>query len=171
MNGGSDAGATARAWLLPLRGGVRVAAAEQELLEVLPEPTLETSPEADSVLSWRGQRLPVVDPAAPFHREVAVSWAVVARYLRDDGALGYGAMPLAATPRAVSVHDGLACKLPEGELLAHLVWSQFALSAFRDGGEAIPVLDLARVFSRAGRARLARYAAVGAARCPAEEMA
>jgi len=173
----ADAGTeapSARAWLLPLRGGVRAAAAEHELLEVLPRPDLEAGAAADAPsLSWRGRRLALLDPAAPFHRETAVPWAVVARVPEAGGGVGvdYGALALAAPPRALTVRDALACEPPDATLLDHLVWSYFALSAFRHDGEAVPILDLPLLFSAAGRARLARYATAGWTRDLTEEHA
>lgn len=159
---------TERAWLLPLRGGVRAAAAEYELLEVIPQPRLEGGMGEEATLAWRDRRLPVVDPAAPFHRETEAPWAAVARALDPEGTVVFAALPLAAPPQAVTVHDGLACEPPQGTLREHLVWSQFALGAFRDGTTAVPILDLGRVFSAPGRARLARYAGAATHPCPAE---
>lgn len=163
---------TVRAWLLPLRGGVRAAAAEHELLEVIPRPAITPAAGAGEPgsLPWRDRALPVMDPAAPFHRDpgAPVPWLVVTLIVPDADGIGFGAVPLAAPPEAVTVDDGLACEPPDATLLDHLVWSQFAVSAFRHGGEPVPILDFARIFSAAGRQRLARYAGTGSPALPEE---
>lgn len=157
----------ADAWLLEFDGGQLAAVATKELQEVLVAPQLTHDPSAPVYcrhrVDWRGVSLPVMDLAVVFGASANATpprWLTVAAYRNaDDAAPRFGALQLARPPVAIQVTDAMACPLPETSLPEYLAWSYLALSCFRHAGRAIPVLDIALLFSPQAQQRLQRYSA------------
>ncbi len=138
------------AWLLDFGSSMRAAVGTRVLLQILDDPQLHGIPctpsHCRSVLSWQGRLLPVMDVAARLGEVSQTRRLVAVAGYRDrpGGAVRLGALLLAAVPQAIAVGDAQSCALPE-QLGC---WSGFALSCFEHQGEAIPILHLARLFSR-----------------------
>jgi len=139
------------AWMIGLRGGHKAAVGELELMHVLPD-----SPELYSVLKapshcrqvflWEGHMLPVLDLSlwlgeAP--DDGVDAHLGVFRYRPGRGeALHYGSLIIEGAPRQVLVNDGHACELPADRD----AWRQVAHACFDYAGDAVPVLNLPRIF-------------------------
>lgn len=156
---------SARGWLLHVGEGRTAAVGETELHEIVPEPQLTEDVSAPAHtrfrLTWRGRTLPVADLAVVFgadpDREPA-RWVTVAAFAPEgDAQPEFAALRLDAPPVPVRVSDDMACPLPETSLREYLIWSFLGLSCFRHGDRAVPVIDLARLFSPRTQARLARF--------------
>lgn len=168
-NAGSVDAASARAWLLDIGHGRRVAVGERELHEVIADPELTADPAAPAHrrarLAWRGRLLPVTDLAVVFSGDAETAparWVTVASYLDEDsGDVAFAALRLSAPPASVRVNDTMACPLPEDSLRDYLVWRYIGLSCFRHDGRPVPIIDLGRLFALRAQARFAR---LGAAR-------
>lgn len=139
------------AWMMPLRGDLRAAVGELELVHVLPDPpelftVLKAPRHCRQVFLWEGHVLPVFDlsrllGADPHEGENA--HIGVFRYRPGPGqALRYGGLLIHGAPRQVLVNDSQACELPSG----HDAWRRVANACFDYGGRPVPVLNLPRIF-------------------------
>lgn len=104
---------------------------------------------ACGLVSWQGKRLPMIDINVLLHPATGVLPAATPRYALvvawqrvPFAPLEYGAIALEKLPVNVSVGDEAQCALPEDSNL----WPQLSLSCFRHEGEAVPILDTARLF-------------------------
>lgn len=137
------------AWLLDFGNRVRAAVGTRVLLHVIDEPILHTVPctpaYCRSVISWQGQLLPVMDIAAILDEgpQTPLLLAIAAYQDRTENITHFGALLLSAPPTAIAIADMQSCPLPENPVS----WSKFAISCFNYRDEAIPVLNLARIFS------------------------
>lgn len=152
------------AWIIPLPGNVRVAVGTLEFVHVLPDTPAKT-PISDGpafmkeALSWDRGVVPLFD-AGKFSQGIEKvsdnTYYGIVRYRRDPSTpQQFGAMKMTAVPQRVTVDDQMACDLPDS--LA--AWRPFCLSCFDLDGVAVPVLDLARLFSHAPMASLMAAAA------------
>lgn len=141
------------AWMVAFRGGHKAAVGELELMHVLPDPprlfpVLTASRHCRQVFLWEGHLLPVLDLSlwlgvAPDDGDKA--YLGVFRYRPGPGeALRYGSLIIEGAPRQVLVSDSHACDLP-GDRES---WRQVARSCFDYAGDAVPVLNLQRIFGR-----------------------
>lgn len=144
---------TARAWLMDVGAGFRVAAGAHQVVEYLLSPETMSLPltpaHCRGVMIWREQMIPVVDlaPLLPGGGTQASGWrrAVVLAYQEAPGEpLRYGALLVRAAPIEVFAADDMACPLPGDPE----VFRYFACSCFAHDDKAIPVLDTARLFAR-----------------------
>ncbi|AMO24007.1 hypothetical protein GCM10027034_18760 [Ramlibacter solisilvae] len=129
-----------------------------EILES-PRPTWVPGAAAHALglLPWRGRRIPLIDVAALVQggmtdRADACRYALVVAWQEaGEAALSYGALALHALPQMTEVSDVQLCPLPGDSGL----WPRLALSCFSHEGQAVPVVDTARLFSAtsAGTAR------------------
>jgi chemotaxis signal transduction protein len=97
------------------------------------------------VLLWGNRPLPVVDLAAWVRGRPARGGGVVGVVAyAAEGSVAHGALLLDAIPRQVRVDDDQA--LAPSELPTR--WAALCHSAYRDDDGPVPVLDLARIFTR-----------------------
>lgn len=140
------------AWLLNIGSGKLVGAGERELLHLVEQPELFEVPMAPRhcmrVLAWQGQLLPVWDLHAwlePGSVTDKVPLVVIVGYQSHRREIPkFGAMILAEPPVRTWVADSQACTLPSDQP----GWNQVALSCFMHEDNAVPVLDLPRMFTR-----------------------
>lgn len=139
------------AWLLMLEPQLRAAVGERELVHLVETPTLLevplSPPYCRQVLVWNDTVLPAIDLAVWLRGEPVQRWqtlvGVFAYQTRPNAAPQYGALLLAAIPARIKVADEQVCDLPEKPA----GWRQVAISCFKHGGQAVPVLDLPYLFS------------------------
>jgi hypothetical protein len=144
----------APARLLEYARGRFVALPTHTTLELLEHPAILAVPGGAyygyGLLAWQGQQIPVLNfdallrayagaiPAAAPRYALVIAYQQVPR-----GPVRHGALGLAALPRTVEVGDETGCELPEdGDL-----WSVLALSCFQYEGQAVPIIDTARLFA------------------------
>ncbi len=144
---------TARAWLMDVGGGFRVAAGAHQVVEYLLSPETVRLPltpaHCRGVTIWREQMIPVVDltPLLPGGVAQAGGWrrAVVLAYQEAPGEpLRHGALMVRAAPLEVFAADDMACPLPDDAE----VFRYFACACFAHDDKAVPILDTARLFAR-----------------------
>ena len=142
------------AWVLDLGAGLQAATGPLETLHVVHQPTAYLVPGSpfycQRVLVWEDQILPMME-LAPWLYGAAHSEAdqnniiavIVAYQDQPQQEPNYGALRLADLPRQINVDDEHACPLPdtpEG-------WSSIASACFEYQQWALPILDLATIFS------------------------
>ena len=141
------------AWILDFGADLQAAVSEREMLHLVPSPELYDVPATPNhcrqVFIWNEEILPVVDFAAWLvgrGDDQPVSFLGIFGYQDRPGAASrQGALILRTIPRRVSVSDDKASDLPDTPRL----WDRVALACFEsDEGSRIPIIDLARVFSR-----------------------
>ncbi len=103
---------------------------------------------ACGLLTWQNMRLPLIDLHALLHADTEPSIApryalIVAYQSAARGPLAYGAIGLAALPQTIAIGDEAQCALPGDSKL----WPLLALSCFQHEGQAVPILDTARLFA------------------------
>ena len=141
------------AWLLDFGQGLRAAVGTRVLLQIIDNPKLHPIPctplYCHSVVSWQGKLLPVMDMASRLGTTAQNPrlLAVAAYQDHPEETTRFCALLLDALPVAVAVGDAQSCPLPEQAA----GWTRLALSCFEYQGAAIPVLHLARVFSKQTR--------------------
>lgn len=144
----------APAWLMNIGSGMIVGVGERELLHLVEQPQLSELPLAPrhcrNVLMWQGQLLPVWDVRAWIDHDEAAERAIpivgiVAYQSRRGEIPKYGALMLDEPPKRTLVADSQACRLPVDQT----GWDRIAVSCFLHEGEAVPVLDLPRMFTKA----------------------
>ena len=138
-------------WLLHLSGGAAAVVGQRELLHLVTQPQTHEVPCAPAycrrVLVWEQGILPVFDvgvwsdPATTGIEAPVI--AIVGFQADGDTAPGFGGLLLTATPQRIDVDDAWACTLPP----ALSRWRPIACACFERDGEALPVLDLARIFT------------------------
>lgn len=141
------------AWLMELDGQMRAAVGELEMVHVIQAPELFqvplSPPYCGHVALWQEHILPLMDlPAWLNNRPERVEHTVAgifAYQARAGEVPHYGALSLAATPLRISVNDELSCALPPQPP----GWKRLALSCFTFNGQAVPILNLAVIFSGA----------------------
>lgn len=143
----------AGAWLLTIAPGRMVAIGERELNHLIHEPTIYAVPQTPRhcarVIEWEGQILPVWDLAswlfdAPAADPIAVMAVVGFQRTRRERPQ-FGALALPTPPVRVLVRDDQACPLPQD--LAGV--QALAISCFKNQDQAVPIIDLALMFSSA----------------------
>ena len=139
------------AWVLVLDGQLRAAVGERELVQLIEVPTLLEVPFCPyycrHVLIWNDTVLPAMDLAArlqgqPLQRSRTLA-GVFAYQTRRGAKPEYGALLLAGIPARVRVTNELACALPKKPPN----WRILAISCFKQGDDAVPILDLPRIFT------------------------
>lgn len=155
---------TATAWIFRITPSISAAVGELELVHLLPEhPILYAVPQAPHycrhVMVWRQKIVPVMNLAARLQTaagrgETATTPTPDTHQrlgifaYRDDAAKpAYGALFLASLPRRYAVSDAQMCRLPAD----FTTWTPYVMSCFQDrtAEQAIPILNLNRVFSAA----------------------
>lgn len=139
--------------LLAAGEGCPAAIARHEFVEVIAEAKSfrvpAAPPDCDRLVSWRGELIPVVDlrclaeasgPADSTDRNLAL---VVTYQPKEGEPLQYGCLWLSDYPRAITVRDDQSCDLPRDRKN----WLEISLCSFLLDDEAVPILDLPRIFS------------------------
>lgn len=149
----ADAVRAARAWLLDVGGGYRIAAPAHLVVEYLLAAETMTVPctpaHCPGVLLWRERLIPVVDlaPVLPASGATSAPWrhAVVLAWQDAPGKpISHGALVVRTLPAETLVTDDMACPLPEDAA----VFGFIANACFLHEERPIPVLDVARLFTR-----------------------
>lgn len=136
------------AWLLNLGGSCQAAVGTRELLHLIDAPVTFEVPYTPAycrrVVFWQERMLPVMDiPAKQGNAPQNAPFLAVVGYQRQRGEYPqFGALMLASPPQQIEVSDEQACPLP-GEAQC---WKELAISCFDHRGEAVPVLDINRIF-------------------------
>lgn len=137
------------AWVLDLGMGYKAAVGMRELLHLIDVPRTFAVPCAPlychKVVFWQERLLPVMDIASRLcgTAQEAQFIAVIGYQQKRGEPPKFGTLLLASTPLRVEVSDEQACNLPE----KILGWNELAISCFDYQGDALPVLDLNRIFS------------------------
>jgi chemotaxis signal transduction protein len=137
------------AWILDLGKSYKAAVGGRELLHLIDVPTTFAVPctpaYCHSVVHWQGRLLPVMDIATRLGgTEQQAQFIAVVGYQQKRGEYPqFGALLLASPPLQASVSDEQACNLPQNTQ----GWSKLAISCFDYQGDAVPVLDLNRIFA------------------------
>jgi len=143
---------TSRAWLLDFGRGMKAAVGAHEMSHVMLSADLFdvpcSPPFCNEVLFWQDYILPVLDVHGFLKKQKVLrthSGVVgIAIYQADASKpLTYAGLHLAETPVSIFVSDEQACKLPTQKK----EWQSIAISCFNYRNEAIPVIDLALLFS------------------------
>lgn len=137
------------AWILDFGLSYRAAVGGRELLHLIDVPATFAVPCTPAycrkVVSWQERLLPVMDIAYRLGgtAQQAQFIAVVGYQQRRGEYPQFGALLLSSPPLQVAVSDEQACKLPENAQ----GWEELAISCFDYQGDAVPVLDLNRLFN------------------------
>jgi len=144
---------SARAWLLDVAGGMRLAAGAPFVVEYLLDPETIELPRLPAhcrgVMLWRERIIPVIDlaPILAGVEGLSGGWsrAVVLAWQDAPGQpLQYGALSVLKAPVELFVSDSDARPLPERPEILR----QFAGSCFGYDDEVIAIVDVRRLFTR-----------------------
>ena len=147
----------AKAYLLEYRPGFFVAFPAHTGVELIDQPVIVMVPGMPSfclgLMAWQGRRLPVLDldrflTGPGVHGSPSVGHVLILAYQSAPGrALEYGAVLAPSLIQMIEVMDSQQCELPvDIERLPRL-----SLSCFEYEGQAVPVLDTARIFANSDR--------------------
>ena len=142
------------AWIVPLPGNMWIALGNLELVHVLTDVPAQSvvgdnGPAfLSETISWDGDTIPVFD-AGKFGRGIektaeTVYYGIVRYRPTPTSPQRFGALKMTSIPQRAPVEDKMACDLPE----SHYHWRPFSVSCFKLDGRAVPVLDLATLFSQ-----------------------
>lgn len=137
------------AWVLDLGMNYRAAVGGRELLHLIDVPTTFAVPctpfYCRRVVFWQERLLPLMDIASRQGGAARqAQFIAVVGYQQKRGEFPqFGALVLASPPLQVEVSDEQACSLPE-EMRN---WKELAISCFDYHGDAVPVIDLNRLFN------------------------
>ncbi|HEU0187135.1 MAG TPA: hypothetical protein VFR06_04495 [Gallionellaceae bacterium] len=139
---------SAKAWLLDFGAVHKAAVGTRELLHLIDAPVTFDVPLAPAychqVVMWQERLLPVLDMSMRVGgaAQSGAFLAVVGYQQRRGEFPLFGALRLSAPPRQLSVGDDQACALPE----TFATWQPWVVSCFEQQGQAIPILNLGRLF-------------------------
>ena len=147
--------ARAAARLLEYQRDRFVAFAAHATVELIENPPLIPVPGAPyycrGLMAWQGQHIPLIDlqtllRAYPTEllAKAPVHVLVVAFQRAPYAPLEYGALCAPSLVRMVQVTDDQACALPQDSDL----WHWIAASCFSYVGHAVPILDVAKLFTQ-----------------------
>ncbi len=137
------------AWILDFGMSHQAAVGGRELLHLIDVPETFAVPYTPlychQVISWQGRLLPVMDIASRLGSATQeAQFVAIVGYQNKRGEYPqFGAVKLVAPPRQEAVSDEQACSLPE---TMH-DWERLVISCFEIQGEAVPVLNLNRLFA------------------------
>lgn len=149
----APSGPRAVARLVVYAPGRQIALAPHTTYALLENPAAVAVPgaarHAYGLLTWQDTRLPLIDLNVLLHPDAGTPtatprYALIVAYQREaHGPLAYGAIGLSELPQTVLIGDESQCALPDDSRL----WPLLALSCFEHQGQAIPIVDTARVFA------------------------
>jgi hypothetical protein len=137
------------AWVLDLGMNFRAAVGGRELLHLIDVPTTLAVPctplYCRRVVFWQERLLALVDLASRQGGAAQeAQFVAVVGYQQKRGEFPqFGGLLLASPPLQIEVSDEQACSLPE-EMRS---WGELAISCFDYQGDAVPVIDLYRLFN------------------------
>ena len=130
---------------LPIHAGVELV----ERPRVVPVPGMPHF--CLGLVAWQGRQLPLIDfqaclqPPGTARITPVYNHVLVVAYQTARGQpIEYGALCAPFLVRMIEVADNQQCPLPAGQSR----WTDIAISCLMHEGQAVPVLDPARVFSR-----------------------
>jgi len=149
----ADRQAMALACLLPYAANAHIALPVHAGVELVEQPQVVPVPGMPhfcrGLVAWQGRQLPLIDLQAYLHQPAAApvatpySHVLVVAYQGAPGQpIEYGALCAPLLVRMIEVTDSQQCPLPAGQDC----WTNITLSCFMHQGQAIPVLDPARIF-------------------------
>lgn len=138
---------TSNAWMLDIGAGIKVAVAENEIVEYLRSPRVYQVPmtprHCSSIVFWRGDRmLPLFDLAMltqPGFEASADHLGVLAYQTAPKEPIRHLGIALQAPPQRIRVSDADACDWPEDYPES---WKALTLALFAREDACIPVLDV-----------------------------
>lgn len=139
------------AWVLDFGMGYRAAVGRRELFHLIDVPTSYIVPCTPAycrrVLFWQGKLLPLMDMSSRMGgTEQNAPYIAVVGYQHKRGEHPqFGAIQMTSPPSQVAVSDEQACAIPD-ELRG---WRELAISCFDLNGDAVPILNLNRIFNSA----------------------
>lgn len=148
--------AESNAWILDFGQQYRAAVGKRELLHLLDVHEIFSVPctpfYCNRVVAWQERLLPVMDIASRLGgmAQKAKFIALVGYQQRRGEYPQFGALLLSSPPLQATVSDEQACKLPENTR----GWNELVISCFDYHGDAVPVLDINRLFNTAPGAAL-----------------
>jgi chemotaxis signal transduction protein len=155
--GAPPAGATptALACVLEYAPGAQIALPIHAGVELVEQPRVVPVPGMPyfclGLLAWQGRQLPLIDfqvylqePGAALATRACSHVLVVAYQTAYGQPIEYGALCAPFLIRMIEVADNQQCPLPAGQPR----WTGIAISCLMNQGQAVPVVDLARVFGR-----------------------
>lgn len=105
---------------------------------------------AYGLVTWQGARLPLLDISTLVYEDAAEMltdaprYALIVAYQHAPRTpLIFAALGLASLPQTIVIGDAAQCPLP----LDSKRWVQFSLSCFSYRGQAVPILDTAKLFT------------------------
>lgn len=141
---------TSKAWLLDFGYGLQAAVGYNEMWQILMSPKLfkiPCTPEyCNQVVVFQDSILPILDMSYLLIGKKSIRDDVVGIALYQDDPnkpVKYAGILCATIPRSINVNDDQICDLPS-ELQ---YWKPFCLSCFSLENEAIPIINLAYIFS------------------------
>ena len=139
------------AWVLDFGMGYRAAVGRRELFHLIDVPTSYIVPCTPAycrrVFFWQGKLLPLMDMSSRMGgTEQNAPYIAVVGYQHKRGEHPqFGAIQMTSPPSQVAVSDEQACAIPD-ELRG---WRELAISCFDLNGDAVPILNLNRIFNSA----------------------
>ena len=161
VDDGAAAAPGAVARIIEFAPGRRAALPPHTTLEIVedprPVPVPGASRHAYGLLTWQQRRIPMIDldalldggssagpPAAP-------RFALVVAWQDAPGEpVQQGAIALQQLPQTVEVHDAQQCDLPRDSD----GWPYLATACFSHAGQAVPIVDTARLFNAGAAAAI-----------------
>ena len=137
------------AWILDFGLNHKAAVGARELLHLIDVPVTFKVPCTPSychrVVAWQQRLLPVMDITSRLGGTVQdAQFIAVIGYQKKRGEYPqFGALMLMSPPFQVAVGDAQACSLPEQTR----GWEDLAISCFDYNGDAVPVLNLNKLFN------------------------
>lgn len=149
--------ASAPARLLEYRRGGFVAFAPHATIALVDSPPVVPVPGAPyycvGLIPWQDGHVPLLDlhtllRACPGAESAPLGHALVLAWQSAPGApLQYGAVCARSLVQMIEVTDAQACELPSDSDL----WPWLAIACFEHAGQAVPVVDTARLFAELQR--------------------
>jgi len=137
------------AWILDFGNNCNAAIGAPDLLHLLDAHSTFHVPctpvYCHQVVAWQGQLLPVMDVALRLGgcAQSAKLIAIVGYQQKRGINPEFAALLLSSPPIKTKVSDAQACRLPEQAL----AWREVSISCFEVNDEAVPILDLYRLFN------------------------
>lgn len=139
-----------KAWLLDFGNGLQAAVGYNEMWQILMSPKVFEIPctpkYCHKVLVFEDRILPLLDISYLLIGKKSITDDVIgiALYQEDPNKpVNYAGFNCASIPRTINVSDDQMCELPSEQQY----WKTFSLSCFSLENKAIPIINLAHIFS------------------------
>jgi len=141
---------TSKAWLLDFGYGLQAAVGYNEMWQILMSPKIFEIPctpkYCNQVLVFQDHILPLLDISYLLKGKKSITDDVVSIALYQDDPnkpVNYAGITCATIPRSINVSDDQMCELPNEQQY----WKPFCVSCFSLENQAIPIINLAYIFS------------------------